>query len=75
MPITINPKVAFGKPVIAGTRISVEFILELLSSGVSVDTIVKEYPHLNKKDVLEAIQYAYKTLKHEEVITFPSQAS
>ncbi len=75
MPITINPKVAFGKPVIAGTRISVEFILELLSSGMSVDAIVKEYPHLHKKEVLEAIQYASKTLKHEEVIPFPSQAS
>ena len=75
MPITINPKIAFGKPIIEGTRISVEFILELLSSGMSADTIVKEYPHLHKKDVLEAIQYAYKTLKHEEVIHFSSKAS
>lgn len=74
MPISINPKIAVGKPVIAGTRILVDFILELLSSGMSVDEIVEEYPQLTKNNVLEAISYARQSIKHEEIISF-SKAS
>ena len=53
--IAMNPKILRGKPVIKGTRISVEFILELLASGMSVENIVKEYSHLKKEDVLAAV--------------------
>ncbi len=60
MPITINPKILKGKSIIAGTRISVELILELLSSGMSISEMVKEYPHLTKKQVLEAVEYTKK---------------
>lgn len=74
MPITLNPKVAAGKPIIEGTRIPVEFVLELLSSGVTPKEIVKEYPHLKERNVLEAIEYARKSIKHEEVIPFVSKA-
>lgn len=70
--ITFDPKILSGKPIIKGTRISVEFVLELLSSGMSVDDIIKEYPHLKKDDVLAAIDYAAKTIKQEE-ITFPAE--
>ena len=58
MPIIIDPEILKGKPIIAGTRISVELILELLSSGMSIEEIIKEYPHLTKKSILEAIKYA-----------------
>jgi len=75
MPITINPEILKGKPIIAGTRISVEFVLELLSSGMGVDEIIKEYPHLKKENVLEALDYATKSLKHEEIIPFSVQAA
>lgn len=68
--IVFNPKILAGKPIIKGTRISVEFILELLSSGMSVSEITKEYPHLKKTDILAAIEYAAKTIKHEDLI-FP----
>ena len=74
MAITINPKVAHGKPTIAGTRITVELILELLSSGMSVDNILKEYPHLTREQVLEAIKYAQAAVKHDEIIPFSSEA-
>lgn len=67
--IEINPKILAGKPIIKGTRISVEFILELLSSGMSSDDIVREYPHLSKEDVLAAINYAANVVKHEEIIS------
>lgn len=56
--IEVKKGVAFGKPVITGTRISVEFILELLSSGWTTGKIVKHYPHLKKSDVLAAINYS-----------------
>ena len=67
--ITFNPNVLGGKPIIKGTRISVEFILELLSSGMGFDEILKEYKHLKKEDILEALDYASKVIKREEVIS------
>ena len=66
--ISIDSKILGGKPVIKGTRISIEFIIELLASGMSVEEIIKEYPHLKKEDILAALAYALKTLKREEVI-------
>lgn len=66
--IVFDPKILGGKPIIKGTRISVELILELLSSGMDIEYILREYPHLKKDDVLEAISYAAKTLKHDDII-------
>jgi len=70
--ITFDQKILSGKPIIKGTRISVEFILELLSSGMSAEDIITEYPHLKKEDILAAIDYAVKTIKQEEII-FPAE--
>ena len=67
--ITFNDKILGGKAIIKGTRISVDFILELLSSGVSIDEILNEYKHLTKEDILAALVYASKVLKHEEILT------
>ena len=67
--ITFNPNVLGGKPIIKGTRISVDFILELLSSGMNFDEILKEYNHLKREDILEALNYASKVVKREEVIS------
>ena len=67
--ITFNPNVLGGKPIIRGTRISVEFILELMSSGMSIDEILKEYKHLKREDILDALDYASKVIKREEVIS------
>lgn len=69
-PIVTDLEILHGKPTIKGTRISVEFILELLSSGMSIEDILKEYPHLKRKDILAALDYATKVLRHEEV--FPT---
>ncbi len=65
--IVVDQKILSGKPIIKGTRISVEFILEMLSSGMSIDEILLEYPHLKKEDVLAALIYATSLLKREEV--------
>jgi len=65
--IIVDPKILAGKPIIKGTRISVEFILDLLSSGMGVVDILVEYPHLKKEDILAALRYAKGVLRHEEV--------
>lgn len=49
--IVVNPKILGGKPIIEGTRISVEFILDLLASDVSDEEILEDYPHLTKEDI------------------------
>jgi uncharacterized protein (DUF433 family) len=65
--ITMNPLILGGKPCIKGTRISVEFILELIESGASIADIVKAYPHLPEIGVKQAIQYATLQLKNDVV--------
>ncbi len=67
--ITYDPEILNGKPIIAGTRISVEFIMELIASGASVDDIVKEYPSLPVEGIREAIVYAASSVKNEILIT------
>lgn len=60
--IVCNPNVLGGKPIVRGTRISVQFLLELVGAGMSVSEILKEYPHLEREDVLAAVRYAAQTL-------------
>lgn len=64
--IISDPKILSGKPVIAGTRISVELIMNFLSAGMSVEDILKEYTELKKTEVLAAIDYAKKLVKRHE---------
>jgi uncharacterized protein (DUF433 family) len=66
--ITYDLAILGGKPVIKGTRISVQFILELLAAEMSIDEILAEYPHLTREDVLAAIDYAAKTIAGEEIV-------
>ena len=58
--ITIDKDVCHGKPTIRGMRYPVETILELLSSGMSVDEILEDYEDLEREDILAALQYASK---------------
>lgn len=53
--IEINPKVMAGKPVIRGTRITVDLILRQLAQGLTVKEILENYPHLKKQDIQAAI--------------------
>lgn len=66
--IEVNPKILAGKPVIKGTRISVELILRMLSQGISEEEILEEYPHLTKEDIKAALAYAAEALAVEEVL-------
>ena len=65
--IAIDPKILVGKPVIAGTRISVEFVVDLLASGWNHTQILESYPHLTELDILACLQYAGELLHSERV--------
>lgn len=67
--IEINPKIMFGKPVIAGTRIPVEIILDKLAAGQTIREILEDYPRLTKGDIQTAIDYANSLVKK----MFPTQ--
>ena len=56
--ITLNPDICHGKPCIRGLRYPVEFILELLSSGMSTEEILEDYEDLEREDILAALQFA-----------------
>lgn len=61
--IVCDPNILFGKPVIAGTRISVERVMDKLAAGESVEDILIDYPHLTREQVLAAIGFAAQALR------------
>jgi len=61
--IVINPKVMVGKPVIRGTRLTVQHILNLLAHGESADEILQEYDGLTHDDILACIMFAVETME------------
>ena len=66
--IDFDPKVLGGKPRIRGTRLSVEFILELVASGATREEILKTYPQLTAKALEEALKYAAQAVKNEVLL-------
>ena len=64
--ITANPNVMLGKPVIKGTRITVELILRKITGGYTFDDIIHMYPHLSNEDILAAVGYAASVLEGED---------
>ena len=69
--IVTDPKVLVGKPVIKGTRLAVEFVLELLAERWSHEQILKSHPQLNEEDIWAVLQYAAETIKQERVYPLP----
>jgi len=67
--IEVNPKVMLGKPVIKGTRITVELILEELSAGKPIDDLLEAHPRLTKVAIQAALAFAADALKGER--TYP----
>lgn len=65
--IEINPDIMMGKPVIKGTRITVELILEELSAGKTIDELIEAFPRLDRAAVLAALSFAADALKGEKV--------
>jgi uncharacterized protein (DUF433 family) len=66
--IEVNPAIMFGKPVIKGTRITVEHILRKLAGGMTVDEILADHPYLIADDVYAAAAFAADYLAQEDVV-------
>lgn len=66
--ITVDPKIHFGKPCVAGTRITVQSVLELVDEGVSFNEIIRDYyPDLQLKDIHACLRYAIALVAAEDI--------
>ncbi|MFN0013244.1 MAG: DUF433 domain-containing protein [Saprospiraceae bacterium] len=66
--IETNPEILVGKPVIRGTRITVEQILEDLATGDTIEDLLAAYPRLKREHILAALEYAAQIMKNELIV-------
>ena len=66
--ITSDPAVLVGKPIVKGTRISVELILGWLANGWTYDQVIESYPHITRDDILAALAFTEEMLREEQYI-------
>ncbi len=71
--IELNPKIMLGKPVIRGTRITVELILRKIAEGADEAALLAAYPTLTKDDIQAAVTYAADSLAHEKTVILTTQ--
>lgn len=69
--IVVDPKILVGKPVIKGTRIAVELVIDLLARGYTNDQILEQYDHITSADIQACLAYASETLRSERVYALP----
>jgi uncharacterized protein (DUF433 family) len=65
--IICDPEILRGKPILAGTRISVELILEKLASGYSIEDLLESYPQITREGIQAALQFSLEVLRNEVV--------
>jgi len=70
--IIIDQKILVGKPIIKGTRMAVEFVVDLLGRGWTFEQILHEYDHLNREDLQACLAYASEVLRSEQVYLLPA---
>ncbi|MDZ7690989.1 MAG: DUF433 domain-containing protein [Balneolaceae bacterium] len=63
-----NPDILSGKPIIKGTRISVELVVRKLANGYEIDDLLQNYPHLTRDQILAALEYAADMIGGEEIL-------
>jgi uncharacterized protein (DUF433 family) len=68
--IVVDPEILVGKPVVRGTRLAVEFIIDLLAQGWTEEEILDNYPGLTAEDIRACLVYANTVLKAEEAYSF-----
>jgi uncharacterized protein (DUF433 family) len=73
--ITVDAKILVGKPVIKGTRLSVEFILGLLAHGMTAEEILAEYQGLVREDILACLSFAAQAVGDSSFISFDSEVA
>ncbi len=69
--IIVDPKIMVGKPVVKGTRIPVEIVLERLAEDLDTKTLFEDYPRLTEEDVKACLTYAEAVVEGEEVFSTP----
>jgi uncharacterized protein (DUF433 family) len=69
--IEVNPKVLAGKPIIKGTRLAVEFILDLIAERWTHEQILHSYPQLREDDIWAVLSYVAETIKQERIYPVP----
>lgn len=65
--ICISPDIMLGKPVIRGTRITVEFIIKKMSEGMEIEDIISEYPPVQKDDIMACLAYSADVISKDEI--------
>lgn len=65
--IVVDPQILVGKPVVRGTRLAVELIIDLLAQGWSEADILKSYPRLTSEDIHACLKYASAVMQSEKV--------
>ena len=66
--ITADPKIMLGKPIIKGTRITVELILRKIAGGYTFDEILEMYTHITKEDIMASVGYAVSVMESEDTL-------
>ncbi|MBI2650739.1 DUF433 domain-containing protein [Candidatus Woesearchaeota archaeon] len=66
--IVVNPRVMVGKPVIKGTRVTIDAILGRIAEGWTFDDILEDFPHITKADIKAAIMYAESIVRGEDIM-------
>jgi uncharacterized protein (DUF433 family) len=70
--IEMNPDVMLGKPVIRGTRVTVELLVRKVAEGATEDVLLAAYPRLTREDIRAALRFAADMLAHEDVVLAPA---
>ena len=65
--VVVDPKILVGKPVVKGTRLAVEFVVDRLAQGWPEEEILRNYPHLTREDIKACLRYASAVLHAEKV--------
>jgi len=73
--IESNPNVMAGKPVVSGTRVTVELLLERLAAGETIEQLLESYPRLTDQDVRDALAFAAGALRADVVYPVPDAAA
>jgi uncharacterized protein (DUF433 family) len=73
--IKSDPAVMMGKPVVAGTRITVELVLEKLAAGETIEQVLDAHPRLTRESILAALDFAARALKADVVYPIPEKAA
>lgn len=68
--IISDPKIMVGKPVIRGTRITVELILRKFAAGQTTEEILEDYPHLTREGIRAALEYAAESVRFDHIYLF-----